>query len=77
MNISNRKGGHILIMRCYTLDSQLKRHNIDIPKTSDLKTICLYLKKNHGIGSYYIEGNKDITIVIDKSEIRYFTSLCN
>ena len=64
-------------MRCYTLDSQLKRHYIDIPKTNDLKTICLYLKKNYGIGGYYIEDGKDITIIIDKSETRYFTSLCN
>lgn len=67
-------------MRCYTLDNKLKRHYIDIPKTSefkDTKIICLYLKKNYGIGSYYIEDKKDITIIIDKNEIRYFTSLCN
>lgn len=64
-------------MRCYTLDNKLKRRYIDISKTSDLKIICLYLKKNYGIGSYYIEDKKDITIIIDKSEIRYFTSLCN
>lgn len=74
-------------MKCYTLDNKLKRHYIDIKQVINevkglednqlVKAICLYLKKNYGTGSYYLEGKEDITIIIDKNEIRYFTSLCN
>ena len=73
-------------MKCFILDGYLRKRYLEIPKTREIKEICLYLKGRYGLGGYYLENIKknelkginfkEITISIDRNEIRYFSSLC-
>lgn len=71
-------------IRVFVLNGKLEKKYLKLDnKIKTIKELCLYLKRNYGLGGYYLEDNKkeltnfkEITICIYEDNINYFSSLC-
>lgn len=74
-------------MKCFIIQKGKKKYldleNFHKADFTTLKQVIYYIKTRYGIGDYYLEnckkicGYSEITLVIEKNEIRYWSSLCN